>query len=369
MATGSNQAMSAAEGDSLSDTHERDQLLRRMSDLAILPPGRLTVQERGLIDAVVATAVTRLDVVSRCRIAERIAQLPEGPPELTLALARDEFEIAAPILRNNMGLSAGDLVQIIREESDEHRLAISERRSLPVAIVDALIEAGPTDAICRVLANPAAEISNRSLEVLVWRSASEPEFQPLLLARAELNIRLAQLMFWWVPPEARSEILTRFAVDRRMMHSALDDLLGQGQALNAFDDALQVALSLVRPPVAATRSQIQRLIDQANRHEREGLIAEFVYAGRIRPETAFRIFSDLGGEPLAIFGKAIGMTRTDFGDFLTAFAGFRGLDAMDSKTMDRITTTFDMISNDRADLVLHCWDWAISAEAQLPIDS
>lgn len=368
MAMSNSQPAEGAVTDVTADAEARNLLLRRMADLAILPPGRLTPHERGLIDTVVAPAISRLDVATRCRLAARIAQLPEGPSELTLALARDEIEVAGPVLRNSQGLQADDLAQIIREAGAAHQLVISERKFLPSSVVDALIEYAEADAICRLLANSDAEISNRAMDILVRRSASEPEFQPLLLARNELNTRLAQLMFWWVSPDARREILTRFSVERRMMHTALDDLLEEGMAAAQSDDVLQVALSLVRPPVTVSKQQIARLIDQANRHQRDEFVAEIVFAGRVRPETAFRVFSDLGGEPLAIFAKAIGMTRAEFSDLMVAMAGFRNADTADKKWIDQVTTIFDLISNDRADFVLHCWDWALSAEAPVAID-
>lgn len=367
MAVSNSQVAERAASDVTAGAEARTLLLRRMADLAILPPGRLTPQERGLVDTVVALAISRLDVATRCRLAARIGQLPEGPSELTLALAKDEIDVAGPVLRNNQGLQIDDLVQIIRETGPAHQLAISERKSLPNAVVDALIECAGADAICRLLANSNAEISNRAMDILVRRSASEPEFQTLLLARNELDTRLAQMMFWWAPPEARREILTRFSVERRMMHAALDDLLQEGMAAAQSDDVLQVALSLVQPPMAVSRQQIARLIDQANRHQRDEFVSEIAFAGRVRPETAFRIFSDLGGEPLAVFAKAIGMTRAEFSDLMIAMAGLRHTDLVDKRWAEQVTTIFDLISNDRADFVLHCWDWILSTEAQVAI--
>lgn len=368
MAITNTQASGGSNGATVPDVAARELLLRRMSDLAVMPPGRLTVQERGLIDSVVATAITRLDVATRRRLADRIAQLPEGPGELTLALARDEFAVAEPVLRGSAGLQASDLVQIIREgDHDKHR-AIALRKNIPGAVVDALIEYANCDVLVSMLNNPASEISIRSLEVLVRRSASEPALHDPLLTRSELSMRMAQLMFWWVGPEARLQILTRYSVERRQLYAALDEVLESGLAAIGTDDGLKVALSLVRAPVLATRQQIARLIDLATRHQRDEFIADLSFTGQIRPETAYRIFSDLGGESLAVLGKAIGMSRTDFGDLLTALAGMRGIDPESDASFKRLTMVFDMISNDRADFALHSWDWAISAEAQLPIE-
>lgn len=355
--------------DASADAQARDLLLRRMADLAVLPPGRLTAQERNLLDLVVASGASRLDVATRKRLAERVSQLPEGPTELTLVLARDEIDVAAPVLRGSLGLQPEELVQIIREASPAHHLAISERKHLPMPVVDALVEHAGVDAHCRLLANPASEISARSLEVLVRRSATEDALPPLLLARREMTIRLAQLMFWWVSPEARVEILTRYSVERRMLYTALDDVLDAGLAASVKDEGLQAALSLVRVPLFATKHQSARLIDHATRHMREEFIAELGFVGRVRPETAYRIFSDIGGEPMAVFGKAVGMSRVEFTDMLGALASMRGLDPAEAKSQSRITKTFDMISNDRADFVLHCWDWAMSIDVLMPTDA
>ena len=369
MAASGNQAASAASYEASSSANERDVLLRRLADLAVLPPGRMTPQERDLVDTVIASAVSRLDALGRRRLAERIAQLPEGPAELTRNLARDTIDIAAPVLRTSQSLRACDLVQIIRDAGFEHQVAISERKVLPSTVVDALIDCGSSEAICRMLANPAAEISSRSLEMLVRRSAGEPEFQPLVMARAELTIRLAQHMFWWVSPEARKEILARYSIERRMMHAALDEVLEPGLAASGTDDVLHVMLSLVRPPVAMSKAHLARLLDLAAMRQRDEFTAEFALAGRIRPETAFRVIGDLGGEPLAVFGKAMGLTRKEFADLVAAVGRLRGTDRPDRSSMERITAAFDAISIDRADLVLHCWDWTISAEAQIPTDT
>ena len=361
---------SANNDDASADAQARDLLLRRMADLAVLPPGQLTAQERSLVDLVVASGISRLYLVARKRLVERVAQLPESPAELTLILARDdEIEVAAPVLRGSLRLQPEDLVQIIREAGPTHHLAISERKYLQSPVVDALVEQAGVDAHCRMLANPAAEISTRSLEVLVRRSATEDALQPLLLARSEMNIRLAQIMFWWVSPEARIEILTRYSVERRMLYRALDDVLEAGLAASVKDEGLQAALSLVRDPLFATKHQTARLIDHATRHLRDEFIAELAFVGRVRPETAYRIVSDIGGEPMAVFGKAVGMTRVEFTDMLAALASMRGLESDDAKSQSRVTKTFDMISNDRANFVLHCWDWAMSTEVHMSADA
>ena len=83
----------------------------------------------------------------------------------------------------------------------------------------------------------------------------------------------------------------------------------------------------------------------------------------IRPETMFRILSDHGGEPLAVFAKAVGMSRKQFGDLIVVAVDLRkgaGLPGKDD--LERIGELFDAVSTDRADLALHCWDTALANE-------
>lgn len=356
-----------ADADTSSRTHARDLLLRRLADLAVLPVGHITLQERGLVDMVMATAVSRLDEAQRRRLAERIAMLPEGPRDLTLALARDGFTVAEPILGLSASLSPSDLIGIIRETGPEHALAIAARRSLPFAVVDALIEHGNARIVCRMLANPGAAISASAVETLARRSASEPEFVPLLLGRPEITARLALLMFWWSPAAIRSEILTRFTVERRMLHVALGDVLEAGLAASGGDEVLRAVLSLMHPPRLAAKSRLAQAGHLASAGRRGDFIAELAQAGRVRPETMLRVVNDEGGEPLAVFGKAIGLTRAEFGDLTVHAAVVRGGAVPLRADIERNVAVFDAISIDRADLVLHAWDWLLSNEAQIPM--
>lgn len=346
-------------------THARDLLLRRLADLAVLPAGHITPQERGLVDMVMATAVSRLDETQRRRLAERVAMLPEGPRELTLALARDKFFVAEPLLGLSVSLSPGDLVGILRDTGPEHAFAIAGRRSLPHAVVEALIEHGNARGICRMLANPGATISATAIETLTRRSASEPEFVPLLLCRPELTARLALLMFWWSPAATRSEILTRFTVERRMMHVALGDVLEAGLAASGDDEPLRAVLSLVSPPRLAPKSHLAQFGHLASSGHGEDFLAALAQAGRVRQETMFRIVNDIGGEPLAVFAKAIGLARAEFGDLTVHAASIRGGTVPSRGDIERNVAVFDALSIDRADLVLHSWDWLLSNEAQI----
>lgn len=337
----------------------RDAVLRRLADVALLPASRTSPQERSILDSVLAYAVARLDDTARLRLAERLALQVEGPRELALSLALDSKEIARPILTEGMLLKDGDLVHVAREGGDDHRALLAARRDLPASVADVLIELGDTALIVALLENRTAELSHRAVEALARRSAAEPELQVPLLARPELSLRLAHLVFWWVPPQMRLEILTRFTVERQNIHDAMEDLL----SAQLGDVPLEAVLSVVRRPAPVARQRLASILAGRDGDLAEALAAE----ANIRPETMFRILTDHDGEPLAVFAKAIGMNRKEFGDLIVAAVDLRKGSAIPAKAdLERIGELFDTISTDRADLALHCWDTVLANEILRP---
>lgn len=337
----------------------RDAALRRLADVALLPASRTSPQERSILDSVLAYAAARLDDTARLRLAERLAPQVEGPRELALALALDSKEIAKPILTESLLLKDGDLVHVAREGGDDHRALLAARRGLSAAVADVLIELGDTALIVTLLENRTAELSHRAIEALARRSAAEPELQAPLLARPELSLRLAHLMFWWVPPQMRLEILARFTVERQNIHDAMEDLLSAPLG----DVPLEVALSVVRRPSPMSRQRLARIFSGGSGSIAEDLAVE----ANIRAETMFRILTDHDGEPLAVFAKAVGMNRKEFGDLIVAAVDMRKGTGIPAKSdLERIGELFDTISTDRADLALHCWDTVLANEVLRP---
>jgi uncharacterized protein (DUF2336 family) len=89
---------------------------------------------------------------------------------------------------------------------------------------------------------------------------------------------------------------------------------------------------------------------------------EIAYLSGLKPMTGAKIFTDPGGEPLAILCKATGLPRQ------AIRALWRGLkrpetdaDGQINPVLDRVLTTYDMIAVDRAQTVLRYWNWSLSS--------
>lgn len=338
-------------------------VLRRIADLALLPSNLVPPQERNLLDGVLAQLVSRLDEGMRLRLAERLGQQSDCPRELAMALARDDAKIAGEILLEGMPLTDGDLVRIVSESDEPHRLIIAGRRALSSAVADELVERGETATICRLLNNRSVRLSLRAIEILVARSASDPEFREPLLARPELSARLAQLMFWWCDGAQRLEIMQRFTVDRSRIHDLLDPILGDGEGLQGMDEAMRVTLSLLGRPRAIDRDKLMALVSSVGKGELDRFSEDLAVMSALRPETMYRILNDHGGEPLAVFAKAVSLTRKEFGELIVVTVDARQEGLPTKQDLDRIGGLFDSLTADKADVALRYWDVAVGSEA------
>ncbi|MAB14966.1 DUF2336 domain-containing protein [Parvibaculum sp.] len=350
--------------DAPADTgRDGETVLRRIADLALLPSNLVPPQERSLLDGVLAQLVSRLDEGMRLRLAERLGQQSDCPRELAMALARDDVKIAEQILLEGMPLADGDLVRIVSESDEPHRFIIAGRRGLSSAVADEIIEHGETATICRLLNNRSVRLSLRAIEILVARSASDPEFREPLLARSELSARLAQLMFWWCEGGQRLEIMQRFTVDRSRIHDLLDPILGDGEGLRGMDDAMRVALSLLGRPREIDREKLMSLVAGVGKGELHRFSEDLAAISAVRPETMYRILNDHGGEPLAVFAKAMSLSRKEFGELIVVTVDARQEGLPTKQDLDRIGGLFDSLTADKADVALRYWDVAMGTEA------
>ena len=191
----------------------------------------------------------------------------------------------------------------------------------------------------------------------------------MLLRRPELRPNHAYVMFWWCDATARATILQRFAVSREVLQEAAGDVF-QIAAAEGWDDplarkALQFIERRQRNRAAIEKSpygSLEEAIAAAAPGMTREAAEEISYLSGLKPMTGAKIFTDPGGEPLAVLCKATGLPRT------AIKALWRGLrrpetdpDGAPSSELERVLIVYDMIAVDRAQTVLRYWNWALSS--------
>lgn len=347
----------------------RATLLKRLADVVCLPGSRVNAFERSMTADLLIELLREAAVEERVRIARRIANVSDIPTSLARLLMRDELEVARALLENSATVGDGDLIDCVRNATVEHRRLIAARRGLNEVVADELVrhdEPAVTEALLR---NDLARLSHEAIEAIVAGTRDNPRHIGLLLRRSELRPSHAYVMFWWSDADARRIILQRFAVSREVLQEAVSDVFAMAADENWQDPLTRKALQFIerrqRNRAALARSPFESLDEAvmvASESFTREVAEEISYLSGLKPMTGAKIFTDPGGEPLAILCKATGLPRKNVRLLWRALRRPE-TDAAGNlvPALERVLTLFDTIAVDRAQTVLRYWNWSLSS--------
>lgn len=347
----------------------RATLLKRLADVVCLPTSRINAFERSMTADLLVEMLRDANVDEREKVARRLAMLNEMPGVLVRLLLRDELPVARALLVESEKLSDADLISCLYHTSVDHRRLIAQRRGVSEVVADALIDMAEPPVIEALLRNELVKLSHQGVENIVAATRDAQYLIPMLLRRAELRPSHAYVMFWWADAEARKTILQRFAVSREILQDAVADVFALASAEGWQDPLSRKALQFIerrqRNRAAIAKSPYESL-DEAVAAAENGITREIAeeisYLSGLKPMTGAKIFTDPGGEPLAIICKATGLPRNCIRQLWRGLRRqeFDRTGAMD-QALERVLTVYDAIAVDRAQTVLRYWNWSLTS--------
>ena len=203
------------------DSARRRDLLRGVTDL-FFSGGRHGPTEMALFDDVLSQLAGEMEVAVRAELADRMAHGSGAPVGLMSRLARDEIEVARPVLQHSWALSDADLLQVARTHGQDHLRAISQRHSVSAVVSEAIVERGDDQTLGVLLRNEGAELSRTAHEQAIDRAAVNPALHEAVVTRASLPVDLLNEMYFVVEAQLRDRILARNAkIDPAQLEAAL----------------------------------------------------------------------------------------------------------------------------------------------------
>lgn len=348
----------------------RHALVQRLCDIVSWPETRLPSYERQLAADILVDLLRTSNLELRQRCAQGLMRVHDAPKALLRYLACDEIGVAAPLLENGIGFDDSDLIAMVRAGTVGHWLAIAKRRGLSEPVTDALLQTGDLAAIEAVLRNRTARLSTVGVDLIVAKSRQTPSLPKLIVQRTELKPTQALVLFWWSSFDARLQILRRFAVDRQVLIQELSEVF-KIAAVEGWSDAdtrktMQVIERRQRNRAAALQSPYKSLegaLAAAEGGLDRALIHEIAHLAGVKPTTAVQIFSDVGGEAIAVLCKAVGLKRPLMIALWKALRRPHGdPDSMDN-SLGRTCYVFDTLATAKAQTVLRYWNWSFTADA------
>ena len=246
-------------------THDEDEI-RRYEELAIhfLP---------------------KVPVEVRATIAERLAACADAPRAVIRTLARDVFQVAAPVIRQSQVLDSFDLLSVIAATDVEHHRLIARRGDLGEDVKRALRLTGDAEVIGHLDHGPAMRampVEGTDIEKATTSDA-EPAVQVSALARRGNRFDIWQ--FLDLDRATRLRVIADIAMGPPMPHPAS---IG-----HSADRAFRSILSAAQIVGFARGGRIGEMI---------AAIADGL---ELSPEAVAACVNDRTGEPLAVVLKAL----------------------------------------------------------------
>jgi uncharacterized protein (DUF2336 family) len=319
----------------------------------------LTERERALMTDILEKLVRDFELEIRRQLSDRLSDKPRAPHALIKMLADDEIEVARPVLMHSEVLRERELIEIVRNRTRQHQLAIAVRSDIGPALSDALVGSGDDDVIGTLLNNPNAEIAQATMAYLVDQARTRDSFHEPLVRRVDLSDALAGKLFLYVSAALRQDILDRFDIPA----TDLDDLLETM--------ATELARERARTAGAGERDAAWRLAGcLEDRHGLDaGLMVRVLRAGEValfealfgrlsglRPPRLQHVLYETGGKGLAVACRALEIDKASFAPiFLLSRKGRGGDQVVDPREVSRVMSYFDRVKVAAARDVLRGW--------------
>lgn len=334
----------------------RSQLVENITDLFLSDEGRLSEHERALMSEILSKLISQVEADVRKELADVLLRSGIDMPDVAKLLANDDVEIARPLLEQSDLLKDPELIEIIRMRTDEHRLAITLRSDLSEQVSDALVEYGSEDVLESLLNNHDSNISKRAMEYMVSESRRVDRFQEPLLMRSDLPSDLAYKMYWWVSAALRKRIITEYEIDPIVIEVAMKRAAKSVIVEQEGEDGAYVrAQKLMRRMHENDELTLQFLINSLRQQRIAIFVAGLAELAQVDFKTAWRIFSDKGGQSFAIIAKAVGVDRNQFTSIYLLISQARGTQTQSPGVIKDILMLFDNVSEENAKGALQIW--------------
>jgi uncharacterized protein (DUF2336 family) len=161
--------LSGAEADASPEHDAR--IFKQVTDLFLSKVEHLSESQIGAVDGVLAHLVGRVDAATLHPLSEALSTLEQAPLRTIRKLAFHEHSgVAAAVLRRSNRLSQADLLEVIRNCSQQHLLAVCDRKNLDEALTDALMRFGDINVSNALARNAEARFSECGYATLVGRA-------------------------------------------------------------------------------------------------------------------------------------------------------------------------------------------------------
>lgn len=335
-------------------SERRRELMREITDVFLDDPHSYSERENWYFGDILSKVAYDLEVEMRQELASRLSAESAAPPELIGRLARDEIEVARPVIEHSPVLTQDDLVEIAQEKGQDHMLAITKRNDIGERVSTVLVDRGNENVVIGLVENLTAAISDGSFRTVVDRAESSETLKASLMKRPDLPYELMQSMIAQLSVDIREKVLAEDTdQDREQVEVAMKEVTASQQTkLEQRKYQESEPEALVNDLVAKNQLTPHKLITFAQ----EQRVPEFVCAlgklANIDLEMAEKVTMDRSGEGLALTCRAGGLPANLFAEMMVALGP--SMQKTDQE-VDQLVQTYEKLAVPTAQRILRFW--------------
>jgi len=168
------------------DPEQKTALLWDLTEFFLETAETCTGGDRDFFGELMEEIAFNLETRVREELARKIAAEAHMPHGLIVRLANDEIPVARPVLESSPVLTDDDLVDISRNQSQEHLLAITKRDEVSYRLSTVLAEHGDHGVVTSLMHNQNAKLSPETIELVMGRGEAAESVQSELVKRNDV---------------------------------------------------------------------------------------------------------------------------------------------------------------------------------------
>lgn len=151
------------------------------------------------------------DVELRVRkaLSESLKESSIIPHDIALTLANDVIEVAEPVLKSSQVLTEEDLVEIVRSRPASSLVAVAQRKTVPEAVSEALVDSGNEVAVVTLVNNKGAQVSEATFDKLLDEFSESDKVKEGVALREKLPVKLAERLVTMVSAHLQEHLVTQ----------------------------------------------------------------------------------------------------------------------------------------------------------------
>lgn len=324
---------------------------RHLTDLFLVTAGQFSADDIGIIDDIFVRLAETIEESARALLAIRLGPVAGAPPRVLRLLACDNaIDVASPVLRQSEGLDDETLIKCATTKSQEHMLAISQRKTLSELLTDVLIERGDWQVVLRTAMNAGARFSEDGFGVLVERAEGDDTLANCVGARQDLPRPLFEKLLDAASDAVRAKLK---AEQRHAAHDidlAVTDVTARLRNTAATRRPQQSAAEvLVNSLNLAGQLNDAKLVEFAKARRLETLVAALALMSRAPADIVAKMVYDPHNETVFVLTKAIGLSWETTWNIITSCRPDLGFSA---REVEKFSDAFQRMKQSTARRIL-----------------